>query len=270
MSGTGTEGADGTAGGAGIDGVAGLLIACPDPARMRDWYGRHLGLHFAEGEGARFAWRRTGDGTPADTRLDFVPKGSDPFAPGTQPFGVSYHVRDLEALARALRDEGDDVSMPSPQAGWIVDPEGQRVELVQAGESAAPARDHGRVDGIGGVFFRSPDPAALKAWYARLGIRPGADGYVTFPVTSAGGGETVTVWEVFPAETTYFDSKGEPSPHPWMLNLRVRDLDGLVASLREDGVWVDPNTEAYEYGTFAWILDPAGARIELWEPASPT
>ena len=56
-------------------------------------------------------------------------------------------------------------------------------------------------------------------------------------------------------------------PHPYMLNLRIRDLDGFVESLEAHGVWVDPKREAYEYGKFAWIVDPLGARVELWEPA---
>ncbi len=51
-----------------------------------------------------------------------------------------------------------------------------------------------------------------------------------------------------------------------MVNFRVGDLDGLLDRLRTDGVWVDPNTEAYEYGKFGWIVDPLGARVELWEP----
>ena len=90
---------------------------------------------------------------------------------------------------------------------------------------------------------------------------------MTFPAESGGGVETVTVWEVFPADTTYFDSRGESSPHPFMLNLRVGSLDGLVEALEARGVWVDPQREAYEYGKFAGILDPLGARVELWEPA---
>ena len=252
-----------------ISGVAGVLVACPDPARMRDWYGRHLGLRFAEGAGARFPWQWPDGGARAETRLNFVDEAGSPFAPGTQPFRVRYHVRDLDALARALREAGDDVTMRDGRmgpVGRLVDPEGRGVELVQADEPADAAEVHGRVTGIGGVFVRSPDPAATKAWYARLGIVPGDDGYVTFPAVS-GGDETLTVWEVFPADTTYFDSGGKPSPQPLMLNLRVRELDDLVEGLRRDGVWVDPKTEAYEYGKFAWIVDPTGARIELWEPA---
>ena len=252
-----------------IAGVAGVLVASPDPARMRDWYARHLGLRFEEGSGARFPWRWPDGGGRVETRLDFVDEAGSPFAPGSQPFRVSYLVRDLDALARTLDEAGNEVTIRdgrTGRVGRIVDPEGRAVELLQADEPTDPPEDHGRVTGIGGVFLRSPDPAATKAWYARLGIVPGDDGYVTFPAIS-GGGETLTVWEVFPADTTYFDSGGKPGPQPLMLNLRVRELDELVEGLRRDGVWVDPTTEAYEYGKFAWIVDPSGARIELWEPA---
>jgi predicted enzyme related to lactoylglutathione lyase len=50
-----------------------------------------------------------------------------------------------------------------------------------------------------------------------------------------------------------------------MMNFIVEDLDGLLAALREEGVEIDPKREYYEYGRFAWIIDPEGNRIELWE-----
>jgi len=51
-----------------------------------------------------------------------------------------------------------------------------------------------------------------------------------------------------------------------MMNFIVEDLDGLLATLREEGVEVDPHREDHDYGRFAWIADPEGNRIELWEP----
>jgi predicted enzyme related to lactoylglutathione lyase len=51
-----------------------------------------------------------------------------------------------------------------------------------------------------------------------------------------------------------------------MINYLVDDLDGLLKMLQEEGVAIDPHREDYEYGRFAWITDPAGNRIELWEP----
>jgi len=55
-----------------------------------------------------------------------------------------------------------------------------------------------------------------------------------------------------------------------MLNFRVENLDELVEALRAEGVWIDPKREDYDYGRFAWIIDPEGNRIELWEPPRHT
>lgn len=241
-----------------VAGIGGLYIACPDPRQVRDWYGRHLGLRFSGGGGARFAWSDPKTDSLAISELDFLDGASSRFDPDRQPFVVRYLVRDFDSVAEPL--EGRD---------WILDPDGRKAEFAELTASSRTPVEHGAIEGIGGVFFRSPDPGARKAWYENLGIQPGADGYVTFPARSVDGLETLTVWEIFPADTTYFDSRGESSPHPFMLNLRVRDLDGLVASLEAGGAWVDPNREAYEYGKFAWTRDPLGARVELWEPAPP-
>jgi predicted enzyme related to lactoylglutathione lyase len=73
----------------------------------------------------------------------------------------------------------------------------------------------------------------------------------------------MTVWSIFPRKSTYFG----PEPSPFMINYRVHDLDGLLQALKEEeGVEIDPHREDYDYGRFAWIKDPDGNRIELWEP----
>jgi predicted enzyme related to lactoylglutathione lyase len=51
-----------------------------------------------------------------------------------------------------------------------------------------------------------------------------------------------------------------------MINYRVDDLDALLEELKKGGVQIDPHREDYDYGRFAWIVDPEGNRIELWEP----
>lgn len=131
----------------------------------------------------------------------------------------------------------------------------------------------GKVTGIGGVFFKAEDPAALRAWYEEhlgLGASPpfstatGMPGAVdlhwlepTDPPEKAR-----TVWAAFPAATGYFD----PSEKPFMLNYRVDDLDAVLGRLRRAGVPVDETVEEYDYGRFGWAMDPEGNRIELWEP----
>ena len=72
----------------------------------------------------------------------------------------------------------------------------------------------------------------------------------------------MTVWSLFPKHTIYLD----PGRATFMVNYRVDDLDKLLQVLREEGVDVDEKREDSEYGRFAWIIDPEGNKIELWEP----
>jgi predicted enzyme related to lactoylglutathione lyase len=117
-----------------------------------------------------------------------------------------------------------------------------------------------RVTGIGGVFFRSARPEALRAWYAeQLGLEIEEWGGA---VLRTSGGETLT-WAVFAAEMEYFGPSGQHA----MLNYRVRDLDAMLAQLRAAGVEVLDRVEELEYGRFGWAVDPDGNRFELYEPA---
>lgn len=119
-----------------------------------------------------------------------------------------------------------------------------------------------RVTGIGGVFFRSSDPERLAAWYERhLGVTSASG---NMPWQQEAG---PTVWAPFPQDSDYL---GRPEQQV-MVNFRVRDLDAMLAQLRDAGV--DPEGDVVEQagvGRFAHIRDPAGTRIELWEPAADT
>jgi catechol 2,3-dioxygenase-like lactoylglutathione lyase family enzyme len=121
-----------------------------------------------------------------------------------------------------------------------------------------------RVTGIGGVFFKSDDPEKMYQWYEQhLGIKRD-HGYVSFrwrgdPNTEEEG---LTTWSVFNRNSKYFD----PSRAQFMINYRVGDLDALIEALRAEGVEIDPKREDTDYGRFAWITDPDGNKIELWEP----
>jgi glyoxylase I family protein len=118
-----------------------------------------------------------------------------------------------------------------------------------------------RVTGIGGLFFRADDPEALAGWYARhMGIPPVPQDYDA-PCWRQDAGPTV--FAPFPRDTEYFGDAGRQ----WMLNLRVDDLDGMVAELRSAGIEVDVLAEAEPNGRFARLSDPEGNAIELWEPA---
>jgi predicted enzyme related to lactoylglutathione lyase len=116
-----------------------------------------------------------------------------------------------------------------------------------------------RATGIGGVFVRSANPDALRAWYAEhLGLELEAFGGVSL---RSRGGETLT-WAVFAGDTEYFGRRDQQV----MVNYRVRDLDVMLAQLRAAGAAVDDRVEEQEYGRFGWATDPDGNRFELWEP----
>lgn len=123
-----------------------------------------------------------------------------------------------------------------------------------------------RVTGLGGIFFKAEKPEEMYEWYEKhLGITRAADGSgVIFPWRLADDPERqgMTIWSIFPHHTRYF----EPGKASFMVNYRVDDLDALLAALREEGVEIDPKREDEVYGRFAWITDPEGNRIELWEP----
>jgi len=115
--------------------------------------------------------------------------------------------------------------------------------------------------GMGGVFLKAKDPAALTAWYAEhFGIGKVDPTSMVFDGPESMG---MTVFAHFATDTRYFGD----GPQQCMVNLRVDDLDGLVKQLAESGVRIDPKREDHEYGRFAWIWDPEGNRVELWEPA---
>jgi predicted enzyme related to lactoylglutathione lyase len=122
-----------------------------------------------------------------------------------------------------------------------------------------------RITGIGGVFFKSRnDRAALAAWYQEhLGI----------PLESWGGAalrwpddkaedKGVTAWHIAEKESQWFS----PSDSSFMINYRVDDLGEMIAHLRASGVEIVGGPESHENGKFAWIMDPDGNKVELWEP----
>ena len=122
-----------------------------------------------------------------------------------------------------------------------------------------------RVTGIGGIFFHAQDPPALRAWYQKhLGVDVQAWGGAAFSWAGPGGkpcGGT-TIWNIGDAKSDYF----APSKASFMVNYRVADLHALVAALKTEGCQVLDKVEESEYGKFAWVIDPEGHKVELWEP----
>lgn len=123
----------------------------------------------------------------------------------------------------------------------------------------------GRILGIGGIFFTSPNKQRLEDWYRdRLGIdsKPNEGARLEWRSHEDPGKEHFTVWSIFPDSTNYLN----PSKSSFMINYIVDDLDAFLDKLRAADVKIDPNREDYDYGRFAWTYDPDGNKIELWQP----
>ena len=119
-----------------------------------------------------------------------------------------------------------------------------------------------RVLGVGGIFFKSRDPVALGAWYAkhlRLPVTP-PQGASFHPERMPPGG--VTIWAPFAADTDYF----RPSTREFMINLVVDDLEQALHQVETGGATLVGTIEEYDYGRFGWFLDPDGNKVELWQP----
>ena len=122
-----------------------------------------------------------------------------------------------------------------------------------------------RVTGIGGIFFKANDAPTLRAWYQRhLGVDVQDWGGTAFNWTQADGKpiDGSTIWSVWPQDGDQF----APSKSSFMINYRVDDLHALVAMLKAEGCHVLDKSEESEFGKFAWVMDPEGNRVELWEP----
>ena len=122
-----------------------------------------------------------------------------------------------------------------------------------------------RVTGIGGIFFKTNNLETTREWYqTHLGLDIAPPGYASFHWRDIDDPDKkgFTLWSLFKNETEYFG----PGDAPFMVNYRVENLDAVLEALRAEGGWVDDKREDDENGRFAWIMDPEGRRIELWEP----
>ena len=122
-----------------------------------------------------------------------------------------------------------------------------------------------RVTGIGGVFFKSTsDHKRLAAWYRDnlgLALEDWGGAILRWPEDKVEDGG-LTVWSVADHGTKWFN----PSEASFMVNYRVDDLAGILAQVTAAGGQVVSGPELAENGKFAWIMDPDGNKVELWEP----
>lgn len=121
------------------------------------------------------------------------------------------------------------------------------------------------IKGIGGIFFKSPDPKALSNWYAStFDLNPSEYGGIEFQWSDSAQSTQArySIWTPFKENTTYLN----PSTKSFMINFIVDDLDALLADLEQKGVKIEPERDNADYGKFAWLMDPDGNKIELWQP----
>ena len=120
-----------------VTGIGGVFFKAKDAPALQAWYKRHLGIDVQDWGGTAFTW--TGDdGTPVGgmTVWCIAPGQSNQFAPSSAPFMINYRVEDLHALLETLRQEGCNVLEKIDDSeygrfGWVIDPEGNKVELWQ-------------------------------------------------------------------------------------------------------------------------------------------
>jgi predicted enzyme related to lactoylglutathione lyase len=121
-----------------------------------------------------------------------------------------------------------------------------------------------KVTGIGGIFFFSDNPKETREWYRKhLGLEVNEYGS-TFKSRNVNKPEEINSlqWCPFKNGDEYFS----PSKKDFMINYRVRNIEGLVKKLKENGVTIVDKIETFEYGKFVHIMDSEGNKIELWEP----
>ena len=138
---------------------------------------------------------------------------------------------------------------------------GMGVLMMAAQGGAAAAEPAGHITGVGGVFFKAKDPKALAAWYRDvlgMPLEPWGGAMLRYDAPKH---PSALVWNAFPASTSYF----APSTSAFMINYAVDDMDAFLARLEAKGVTTLKRSDD-STGRFAWILDPDGNKIELWEP----
>lgn len=112
------------------------------------------------------------------------------------------------------------------------------------------------ITGIGGVFFKAKDPDTLGKWYQQ---------YLGLPLNPQFGcaifseQKVDTAWTLAKQDSDWF-------PSSFMINYRVADLTTLLARLQDSGIPIEKGPEEHPQGLFAWLIDPEGNKVELWEP----
>ena len=262
-----------------VTGIGGIFFKANDPKALALWYEDHLGIGFGNNLYFSFSWRENDSASsPARSDLGIFSDKTDYFNPSQKQLMLNLRVENLEELLKTLKQEGVSVQDKTDKYaygnfGWIVDPEGNKIELwepIESGfgedEKVASERmkNMTRVTGIGGIFFKGKESEKLSQWYIQ---------HLEIPLTKYGHTfkwkefydskkDGNTVFSIFTDTTKYF----EPSQKDFMINFRVKNLENLLTEVKKEGVQTVGEFEKYDYGNFGWIMDPEGNKIELWEP----
>lgn len=122
-----------------------------------------------------------------------------------------------------------------------------------------------KVTGIGGVFIKSTSNGKkLAQWYQKnlgLTLEDFGGAVLIWPEDKAED-KGITVWGVAEKDSKWFS----PSKSSFMINYRIDDMDRMIAQLKKADIDIIEGPQSHENGKFAWILDPEGNKVELWEP----
>jgi len=121
-----------------------------------------------------------------------------------------------------------------------------------------------KITGIGGVFFKTQNPKELNEWYKKhlgLDLETWGGSILRWPNDLAED-KGVTVWSTAAEDSKWFS----PSESSFMINYRIDNMDEMLVQLKAGNVEIVKGPEYHENGAFAWIMDPAGNKLELWEP----
>lgn len=121
-----------------------------------------------------------------------------------------------------------------------------------------------KVTGVGGVFFKTENPKDLAEWYKQylgLDLESWGGSIIKWPNDKAED-KGLTVWSVAKSDTKWF----EPSNSSFMINYRIDNMAEMIDQLKAGNVEIVNGPEYHENGSFLWIMDPAGNKLELWEP----
>lgn len=257
-----------------VSGIGGVFIKAKDPKFLARWYEDNLGINFGTNLYASFHWRdKDAPDSICSTTLGFFSETSTYFDPSESSIMLNFRVNHLFPLLDSLQKNGVHVfdkreEYEYGKFGWILDPDGNKIELWEPVESGFGDTDISvnkteGVSGLGGVFFKSKDQKKLAEWYHQhLGIKfYSGSAIFSWLLPDDKSAKGTSVLSIFKESNTYF----EPGTKRFMINFRVSNLDGLLKKLRSSEVTVLEKTEDHEYGKFGWIIDPEGNKVELWE-----